>query len=57
VSPITHLLASWLVAAKATRNPRDCRLATLAGLLPDADGVGLIVDIANDLMGNKPTQY
>lgn len=57
MSPITHLLASWLVAAKATRNLRDCRLATLAGLLPDADGVGMIVDIANGLMGNKPTHY
>lgn len=57
MSPITHLLASWLVAAKTTRNPRDCRLATLAGLLPDADGIGMVVDVANDLLGNKPTHY
>ncbi len=38
MSPETHLLASWIIAAKATDNPRDCRLVTLAGILPDADG-------------------
>src|ERR1041384_4191887 len=54
---MTHLLMSWLVAAKTTTNPRDCRLATLAGLLPDADGLGLIVDVANDLLGRRPTHY
>jgi inner membrane protein len=47
MSPLTHLLASWIVAAKTTDNPRDCRLVTLAGILPDADGVGLVVDFAN----------
>jgi inner membrane protein len=57
VSPIAHLFASWLIAAKTTRHARDCRLATLAGLLPDADGLGLVVDIASDLLGYKPTQY
>ena len=54
---MTHLLASWLIAAKTTRNPRDCRLATLAGLLPDVDGLGLIVDVGNSLLAHKPTQY
>ena len=54
---MTHLLASWLVAAKTTNNPRDCRLATLAGLLPDADGLGLVVDVANELLGRRPTHY
>jgi membrane-bound metal-dependent hydrolase YbcI (DUF457 family) len=46
VSPLTHLLASWIVAAKTTDNPRDCRLVTLAGVLPDLDGAGLLVDLA-----------
>ena len=55
VSSMTHLLASWLVAVKTTNNPRDCRLATLAGLLPDADGLGLVVDVANELVGRQPT--
>lgn len=48
MSPITHLLASWIVAAKTTNNPRDCRLVTLAGILPDADGLGLVVDLFNN---------
>jgi hypothetical protein len=52
MSPVTHLLASWLVAAKTTDNPRDCRLVTLAGLLPDADGLGLAVDLANHALGH-----
>jgi hypothetical protein len=45
MSPVTHLFASWLVATGTTRNSRDCRLAALAGVLPDADGLGLVVDV------------
>lgn len=55
MSPETHLLASWIVAAKTTDNPRDCRLVTLAGILPDADGLGLIVDLACGWFGWKQT--
>ena len=50
MSPETHLLASWIIAAKTTDNPRDCRLVTLAGILPDADGLGLIVDLAGGVV-------
>jgi hypothetical protein len=46
MSPLTHLLASWIVAAKTTDNLRDRRLITLAGVAPDIDGLGLILDIA-----------
>jgi len=45
MSPATHLLASWIIAAKTTNNPRDCRLVTFAGILPDADGLGLLADV------------
>ncbi len=55
MSPETHLLASWIIAAKTTDNPRDCRLVTLAGLLPDADGLGLIVDVVGGWLGTKQT--
>jgi inner membrane protein len=55
VSPETHLLASWIIAAKTTDNPRDCRLVTLAGLLPDADGLGLLVDAACGWFGWRQT--
>lgn len=57
MSPITHLLASWVIAAKTTDNPRDCRLVTLAGILPDLDGLGLVVDIATECLHFKPTHY
>lgn len=57
MSPETHLLASWMIAAKTTNNPRDCRLVTLAGILPDADGLGLLVDMANRAIRHKTTLF
>jgi len=45
MSPETHLLTSWIIGAKTTSNLRDCRLVTLAGIVPDVDGLGLIVDL------------
>jgi inner membrane protein len=57
MSPATHLLASWIVAAKTTDNPRDCRLVTLAGVLPDVDGLGLIADLFNSAVRHKETDY
>ena len=55
MSPETHLLASWIIAAKTTDNARDCRLVTLAGILPDADGLGVIADLASGWLGGKQT--
>ena len=42
MSPATHLFIfmNWVIAAKTTDNPRDCRLVTLAGILPELDGLG-----------------
>jgi len=57
VSPETHLLASWIIAAKTTDNARDCRLVTLAGILPDIDGLGLIADIAARRLAGTRTHY
>src|SRR5438552_10294066 len=56
MSPVTHLFASWNIAAKTTDNSRDCRLVTLAGFLPDADGLGLLLDLASGALakGNAP---
>jgi membrane-bound metal-dependent hydrolase YbcI (DUF457 family) len=53
----THLLASWVVGAKATDNARDCRLVALAGIFPDADGLGLLLDAVNRAFGGKKTLY
>ena len=57
MSPITHLLASWVVAVKTTKTPRDCRLVTLAGILPDADGLGLAADLVTRAFSNNPTSW
>ena len=56
MSPFTHLLASWIVAAKSTDNSRDCRLVALAGLVPDADGLGLVVDLVNRAL-DRPVKF
>lgn len=45
MSPVTHLFASWLVAAKTTDNLRDRRLVAVSGILPDLDGAGLLIDL------------
>jgi inner membrane protein len=55
--PEAHLVMSWVIAAKATDNARDCRLATLAGILPDADGAGIFVDMVSAHLGHKSTNY
>ncbi len=56
MAPLTHLLASWIIASQGTDNPRDCRLVALAGILPDADGLGLIIDLANQALGHRAPQ-
>ncbi|MBS1792331.1 MAG: metal-dependent hydrolase [Acidobacteria bacterium] len=46
MSPITHGLIGWLTAnisRKLTR--REMGLITLAGVVPDVDGLGLIVEV------------
>ena len=57
MNPETHLLASWVIGAKTTDNERDCRLVALAGILPDADGLGLLVDAANKAFCGRNTFY
>ena len=56
--PEAHLVTSWVIAAKATDNARDCRLVALAGILPDADGLGIIGDaFAHAMHWKKPLLY
>jgi inner membrane protein len=55
MSPGTHFLASWIIAAKTTNNLRDCRLVTLAGILPDLDGLGILADMASKAWRHRPT--
>ena len=57
MSPLTHLLASWIVAAKTADNLRDRRLVTLAGVAPDLDGLGIFVDAAKGAFTNGKFFY
>ncbi len=56
MSPITHFIGSWLIASTVSNNPRDRRLITLAGVIPDADGMGIVIDFAKNLTSHhEPT--
>src|SRR5829696_1185974 len=57
MSPITHFLGSWLVATATTTNARDRKLVTLAGILPDLDGLGMIADVVNSLISGKESSF
>jgi hypothetical protein len=57
MSPITHLVGSWLVAVATTSNPRDRKLVTLAGVLPDVDGLGAVVDVVGSWWSGKECAF
>jgi membrane-bound metal-dependent hydrolase YbcI (DUF457 family) len=43
---VTHFLAGWSLAVVALPDARSRALATLAGVAPDLDGAGIVVDLA-----------
>lgn len=43
---MTHLLLGWVTANVAPLNRRERAMVTIAGVIPDADGLGLIAEIA-----------
>lgn len=57
MNPVTHLLASWSVAGAARQRDRDLALATWCGVLPDIDGLGVVVDEFNELTGRPESWY
>jgi len=57
MSPFTHLVGSWLVASATTNNLRDRKLVTLAGVLPDADGLGVIADVVGSWFTGKECTF
>ena len=57
MSPLTHLVGSWLVATATTTNSRDRKLVTWAGVLPDVDGLGVVADVAASLISGKENTY
>jgi len=54
MSPITHFLTGWVVANSAQLNRRDRILVTLAGIVPDLDGIGIVAEIATE---NTPNYF
>ncbi len=55
MAPMTHLLFGWAVAQGAEEK-RDRFWICMAGLAPDADGVGLIIDFFTK-NNPQPTNY
>lgn len=55
MNPITHLLVSWTGTEAWRLSREDARRAAWAGLLPDLDGLGLVVDVGNRLLGRPET--
>ena len=45
MSPITHFLASWGVANAAELDRKDRAIITLAGVIPDIDGFGIVAEV------------
>lgn len=56
MSPITHLLLSWAIAERSSLGARDRKRIAWAGVAPDADGLGLVIDVVNRAMGGPETQ-
>ena len=45
MNPVTHLLVGWTVANATTLTPRERALVTVAGIVPDVDGFGMVTDL------------
>lgn len=57
MSPISHFLVSWCGFERVLQTRRDRTLVVLAGLAPDLDGLGLIVDFTSRALSLAPTEY
>ena len=44
MSPVTHFLVGWLVANTADLDRKERAVVTIAGVVPDIDGVGAIAE-------------
>lgn len=57
MSPITHFLASWVVADAVLEDDRDKMLVAAAGILPDLDSLGVVCDFVSPALGGPETTY
>jgi hypothetical protein len=46
MSPITHLLVGWVTANAGNLTQRERAAVTIAGVIPDVDGLGIVAEIA-----------
>jgi inner membrane protein len=46
MSPVTHFLIGWVVANADSDNRRERAMIAIAGIVPDVDGLGVIIDYA-----------
>jgi len=44
MSPATHFLTGWILANSASLSSRERALVTLAGVVPDVDGLGIVAE-------------
>jgi inner membrane protein len=44
MSPATHFLTGWILANSASLSRRERAIVTLAGVAPDVDGLGIVVE-------------
>ncbi|MFC4160085.1 metal-dependent hydrolase [Chitinimonas lacunae] len=57
MSPITHLLIGWSAGNAVGLRGRDLALVTWAGVLPDLDGAGALLDILFQAAGQETQFY
>lgn len=57
MSPSAHILASWLTAFPFHFAHRERRIISIAGVSPDIDGIGWLVDRAASLAGLETDYY
>lgn len=57
MSPITHFLVGWTALEKAVPERRDKAIVAIAGVLPDLDGLGIVIDFATRTLGLPETDY
>jgi inner membrane protein len=57
VSPFTHFLASWVVAELGVEDRRSRLAICVAGVAPDLDGLGAVVDVVNHWLGYPGSEW
>ena len=57
MTPVSHYLASWLFARYLPVEQRERRLISLAGIIPDIDGLGYFVDRVTEHAGDETFYY